>query len=43
MTPEDQTSAAQALLNAEKQRAQIGLLSQQYPEMKNRMPMLSRT
>ncbi len=34
MTPEDHKSAAQALLNAEKQRAQIGLLSLQYPEMK---------
>ena len=34
MTPEDHKSTAQALLNTEKQRAQIGLLSLQYPEMK---------
>ena len=33
MTAEDQRSVAQALLNGEKQRAQIGLLSLQYPEM----------
>ena len=33
MTPEDHKSATQALLNAEKKRAQIGLLSLQYPEM----------
>ena len=34
MTLEDHKSAAQALLNAEKQTDQIGLLSLQYPEMK---------
>lgn len=33
MTPEDHKSATQAFLNAEKKRAQIGLLSLQYPEM----------
>ena len=34
MTLEDHKSAAQALLTAEKQPDQIGLLSLQYPEMK---------
>ena len=34
MTPEDHKSAAQALLNAEKQRDQIDLLSLKHPEMK---------
>ena len=34
MTPGDQNSAAQDLLDAEKQRAQISLLFLQYPEMK---------
>ena len=34
MTLEGHKSAAQALLNAEKQPDQIGLLSLQYPEMK---------
>ena len=34
MTPGDHKSAAQDLLDAEKQRAQISLLFLQYPDMK---------